>query len=125
MRFKQATVPEKDIHLRIGSGTDGLYSQDLFRDLLVHERKRSERSKRQMFFVALDIKDVLTSTRADAEVVGNIIKSISKSSREIDIKGWYEAPICIGIHPCSVKSCLTPGFGNLQVTVFTPDKDGK
>jgi hypothetical protein len=81
----------------VGAGTDGLYSQELFRDLLVHERKRSERSKQHFFFVALDIKDVLTNTRSDVEIVNAIIKAIAASSREIDIKGWYEVPICIGI----------------------------
>lgn len=88
---------DKKNHLPVGAGTDGLYSQELFRDLLVHERKRSERSKRHFFFVALDIKDVLTNTRSDVEIVNAIIKAIAASSREIDIKGWYEVPLCIGI----------------------------
>jgi exopolysaccharide biosynthesis polyprenyl glycosylphosphotransferase len=88
---------QKNNHLPVGAGTDGLYSQDLFRDLLVHERKRSERSKRHFFFVALDIKDVLTNTRADIEVVNHIIKAIATSSREVDVKGWYEVPVCMGI----------------------------
>jgi len=95
MKFK--FTKDKKIHLPVGAGTDGLYSQELFRDLLVHERKRSERSKQHFFFVALDIKDVLTNTRADIEVVNGIIKAIASSSREIDIKGWYEVPVCIGI----------------------------
>jgi len=95
MKFK--FKHDKKVHLPVGAGTDGLYSQELFRDLLVHERKRSERSKRHFFFVALDIKDVLTNTRADIEVVKHIIKAVVSSSREVDIKGWYEVPICIGI----------------------------
>ena len=95
MTFK-FTKDKKD-HLPVGAGTDGLYSQELFRDLMVHERKRSERSKQHFFFVALDIKDVLTSTRADVEIVNTIIKAITASSREIDVKGWYEVPVCIGI----------------------------
>jgi lipopolysaccharide/colanic/teichoic acid biosynthesis glycosyltransferase len=88
---------DKDGYFRVGAGTDGLYSQELFRDLLVHERKRSERSNQHFFFVALDIKEVLTSTREDVEVVSHIIRAITVSSREIDIKGWYEDPVCIGI----------------------------
>src|SRR5258706_15949728 len=104
MKYKQALRQDQDVHLRIGSGADGLYSQDLFRDLLIHERKRSERSKRLLFFVALDIKDVLTSTRADVGVVAGIIKSITKASREIDIKGWYETSVCIGIIYTEVSS---------------------
>lgn len=95
MNFK--FMKDKNNHLPVGAGTDGLYSQELFRDLLVHERKRSERSKQHFFFVALDIKDVLTNTRSDIEVVNSIIKAIASSSREIDIKGWYEVPVCIGI----------------------------
>jgi lipopolysaccharide/colanic/teichoic acid biosynthesis glycosyltransferase len=95
MKFK--FTKDNKVHLPVGAGTDGLYSQELFRDLLVHERKRSERSKQHFFFVALDIKDVLTNTRSDVEIVNAVIKAIAASSREIDIKGWYEAPICIGI----------------------------
>ncbi|MBN1127952.1 MAG: sugar transferase [Chitinispirillaceae bacterium] len=88
---------DKNIHLPVGAGTDGLYSQELFRDLLVHERKRSERSRKHFFFVALDIKEVLTSTSNDIQVVSAIIKAIATSSREVDVKGWYEDPICIGV----------------------------
>jgi lipopolysaccharide/colanic/teichoic acid biosynthesis glycosyltransferase len=93
LKFKH----DKKLHLPVGAGTDGLYSQELFRDLLVHERKRSERSRLHFFFVALDIKDVITSTSADIEVVSAIIKAIGASSREVDIKGWYEVPVCIGV----------------------------
>ncbi len=97
MKFNRVFKQEQASRFRIGSGTDGLYSQELFRDLLVLERKRAERSKHQLFFVALDIKDALTSTRTDIEVVGAVIKAITKATREIDIKGWYENPVCIGI----------------------------
>lgn len=88
---------KKKVHLPVGAGTDGLYSQELFRDLLVHERKRSERSREHFFFVALDIKAVLTNTSDDVDTVKLIIKAITSSSREVDVKGWYEVPVCIGI----------------------------
>ena len=130
-------------HLPVGAGTDGLYSQELFRDLLVHERKRSERSKRHFFFVALDIRDVLTNTQADIDVVSNIIKAINASSREIDVKGWYEVPVCIGVIFTEVgvsaieqiivklkqmlyttlSANLTPKIG-ITYSVF-PEEDGK
>jgi lipopolysaccharide/colanic/teichoic acid biosynthesis glycosyltransferase len=97
MAVKPKFTIDKKIHLPVGAGTDGLYSQELFRDLLVHERKRSERSKQHFFFVALDIKGVLTNTSDDIEVVKHIIKAIASSSREVDVKGWYEVPLCIGI----------------------------
>jgi lipopolysaccharide/colanic/teichoic acid biosynthesis glycosyltransferase len=84
-------------HAWVGEGTVGLHPQRLFRDLLVHERKRSERSKRLFYFVAIDIRNVLKGSRTDMEIVNQILRAVSASSRESDIKGWYEAPICIGI----------------------------
>jgi lipopolysaccharide/colanic/teichoic acid biosynthesis glycosyltransferase len=84
-------------HVKVGEGTAGLHPQMLFRDLLVHERKRSERSKRLFYFVTIEIKDVLTDSVADIKVVNRIVKALSTSSREADVKGWYEVPNCIGI----------------------------
>lgn len=134
---------DKKDHLPVGAGTDGLYSQEMFRDLLVHERKRSERSKRHFIFVALDIKDVLTNTHADKEVVNQIIEAITASSREVDVKGWYEVPVCIGIIYTDVsvtsleqildkiKQTLTGSLRNgmasrvgITYSIF-PEEDGK
>jgi lipopolysaccharide/colanic/teichoic acid biosynthesis glycosyltransferase len=81
----------------IGSGQEGLHAQELFRTLLVHERKRSERSKRQLLFVALHIQDALAETRGGDDLIDTITRSIAKVSRAIDIKGWYETRACIGV----------------------------
>lgn len=131
-----------DAPIHIGAGTDGLYSQEFFRDLLIHERKRAERSKRQILFVAVNIKGALTSTQADVRIVGAIIKSISKISREIDIKGWYEFPMSLGIIyteiSCSgqghvlgklreeLASALSPEVASKIVITHTayPEQDG-
>jgi lipopolysaccharide/colanic/teichoic acid biosynthesis glycosyltransferase len=90
-------IHENKIHLPAVAGTGMLYSQALFLDVLVRERKRSERSKRHFFFVALDIKDVLTNTEEDIEIVNHIVNAIVSSSHEADVKGWYKVPICIGV----------------------------
>jgi len=97
MNFNSDNKKDAQVEFKIGSANNGIYSQEIFRDLLVHERKRSERSKNQLFFVALNIKEVLTGNRSDIKVINTIIKSITRASREIDIKGWYESQECIGI----------------------------
>lgn len=99
-------IKYKHNHNPVVAGADGLYPQDLFRDLLIHERKRSERTKRHFFFVTLDISGLPANTHTDRAVIKNIIKAVSSSSRQVDIKGWYEAPISIGIIYTEVDICV-------------------
>ncbi|MDD5674245.1 MAG: sugar transferase [Chitinivibrionales bacterium] len=74
----------------------GYYTEEHFHEMLAIERKRTERSQSPIILAILDIYNLF-----DAVSPGELVKSISKlleaSTREIDIKGWYEKDRCIGI----------------------------
>jgi lipopolysaccharide/colanic/teichoic acid biosynthesis glycosyltransferase len=76
---------------------NGLHSQEQFREFLIHERKRSERSQRHFFLVILDISELLKKGHQSEDIVSKISAITFEASREIDLKGWYEEPDKIGI----------------------------
>jgi exopolysaccharide biosynthesis polyprenyl glycosylphosphotransferase len=80
-----------------GNERELLFPEELFRTLLVLERKRSERSTRKFLFVAIDARKTLMRTKADEKTVNSLIHAVYLSSREVDIKGWYRDSECIGI----------------------------
>lgn len=80
-----------------GSSIEGLYNQAFFKELVQLERKRSERSKDTFFLVLLNIKALIIKTGFDKQIVEKIVGVIATSSRESDVRGWYEDPIELGI----------------------------
>jgi lipopolysaccharide/colanic/teichoic acid biosynthesis glycosyltransferase len=85
------------IRLWPGNESELLYPEELFRTLLILERKRSERSNRKFLFVAIDMQNALRRERSDGKTVKSLLRAVFASSREVDIKGWYQDPECIGI----------------------------
>ncbi|OPY76420.1 MAG: UDP-glucose:undecaprenyl-phosphate glucose-1-phosphate transferase [Syntrophorhabdus sp. PtaU1.Bin050] len=74
----------------------GLYVQDYFQELLRMERKRTERSKNPFLLLLLEI-DALGAFDDKRETIGNIAHSLAGTTREIDVRGWYQYPTIIGI----------------------------
>jgi lipopolysaccharide/colanic/teichoic acid biosynthesis glycosyltransferase len=74
----------------------GFYSEEYFREMLIMERKRSERSKKPFLLVMIDIDQMCKAIR-DSQFTRMIQHFLQGSSREIDVKGWYERHHTIGI----------------------------
>jgi lipopolysaccharide/colanic/teichoic acid biosynthesis glycosyltransferase len=74
----------------------GFYSEDYFREMLVMERRRTERSQKPFLFVLVNINSTHKFTR-DSQFSRKIKLFIQASTREIDIKGWYDRHRTIGI----------------------------
>jgi lipopolysaccharide/colanic/teichoic acid biosynthesis glycosyltransferase len=74
----------------------GFYSEDYFREMLVMERKRTERSQKPFLFALVNIDSSYKITR-DSQFSKKIRLFIQASTREIDIKGWYDRHHSIGI----------------------------
>ncbi|HUI90897.1 MAG TPA: hypothetical protein VLX68_01500 [Chitinivibrionales bacterium] len=74
----------------------GFYSEDYFREMLVMERKRSERSRKPFLFVMVTIDPSFKIPR-DSQFSKKIKLFINTSTREVDIKGWYDRHRTIGI----------------------------
>jgi lipopolysaccharide/colanic/teichoic acid biosynthesis glycosyltransferase len=80
----------------------GFYSEEYFREMLVMERKRTERSQKPIVLCMIDIRQLLAVLSA-RDVARKISLLMGSSTRNIDIKGWYEHNRCIGIIYIEIK----------------------
>jgi exopolysaccharide biosynthesis polyprenyl glycosylphosphotransferase len=71
----------------------GLYMERYFNNLLVVERKRSERSRNHFLLMLIDIGKVT----ANASFLKKFSKVLEISTRDIDLKGWYTHKKIVGI----------------------------
>lgn len=74
----------------------GFYTEAYFREMLVLERKRSERSRKTFFLVLVDISSILGMNR-NKSLFRKVMDSFKSCSRETDIKGWYKSGESLGI----------------------------
>jgi lipopolysaccharide/colanic/teichoic acid biosynthesis glycosyltransferase len=72
-----------------------LYMERYFNNLLVVERKRSERSRNHFLLMLVDISKV--STNRQPSFLRKISNVLEISTRDIDIKGWYKNRKILGI----------------------------
>jgi lipopolysaccharide/colanic/teichoic acid biosynthesis glycosyltransferase len=80
----------------IFDGCFGFYSEEIFREMLVMERKRTERSKNPILLVLVtfDSSGKINPRKHFSKKLRHLI---DKSAREVDIKGWYDRFRTIGI----------------------------
>jgi lipopolysaccharide/colanic/teichoic acid biosynthesis glycosyltransferase len=64
--------------------------------MLSIERKRAERSRRQFVLMLLDAVGV-PSREKRAEVLQRVIRAIVSSTRQSDVKGWYNSDAIVGV----------------------------
>ncbi len=72
------------------------YGQEYFHEMLVLERKRSERSGRPFLVMTLDFKGI-AGDRKRFESIKVAVKTISQLTRSTDIRGWYENGVVMGV----------------------------
>lgn len=73
----------------------GIYSENYFRETLRRERKRTERSGRPFMLVLLDVSEF--GEIAERGRFGELARTISSLTRDIDVKGWYSRGRVIGL----------------------------
>ena len=73
----------------------GLYMERYFKNLLIIERKRSERSRKHFLLMLIDIS-LVTSVKQDP-FIKKMADVLEISTRDIDIKGWYKHKKILGI----------------------------
>jgi lipopolysaccharide/colanic/teichoic acid biosynthesis glycosyltransferase len=73
-----------------------LYPERFFVNFLQLERKRSERSRRPFMLVVIGLEG-FPKTVERREIIKDITKILSTTTRDIDMKGWYRQNESIGI----------------------------
>ncbi len=74
----------------------GCYTEEYFHEMLVLERRRSERSGRPHLVMTLDFTGI-DSLHYRHEAITAAVKALSSLSRVTDIKGWYRRGIVLGV----------------------------
>ncbi len=73
-----------------------LYDEEYFRNMLVLERKRTERSNKAFMLMLIDISGLLQCINA-SDIIEKLLDIIYHTTRDTDIKGWYVADRTLGI----------------------------
>jgi lipopolysaccharide/colanic/teichoic acid biosynthesis glycosyltransferase len=82
-----------------------LMNEEVFRSVLVRERKRSDRSN-QPFIVLLLSRDLVAGAEATSWWEG-AIDALMSAKRETDVLGWFERGTTIGLVVPDIKSTTT------------------
>ena len=105
-----------------GRAEDGgltLVSEDMFRNVLSLERKRSERSRQRFVLMLLHTGELLQGKGAEA-ILDAIARALSRSTRETDSRGWYEKDMVVGVICTEIGSgSITSILSALDLRVCT------
>jgi exopolysaccharide biosynthesis polyprenyl glycosylphosphotransferase len=89
--------PLDTVTLPVGkSSSTEMLSEAAFLRMLALERKRSERSHRRFVLMLLHVVKIQAYARSGATAQG-ILDALCESTRETDIKGWYDKSVTIGV----------------------------
>ena len=86
----------------------GCYNEDYFLEMLVLERKRSERSGNPFLVLMLDFTLISLTERHDSIV--RVVDALAVLIRETDIKGWYRYGDVVGVIFTEMNSFDTDSF---------------
>ena len=77
-------------------GDRGILNAEAFRRMIALERKRSERSRKPFMLLLLDMGDRLPSEK-NGKILGKILATLSGSTRDTDVTGWYANNCIVGV----------------------------
>jgi len=86
----------------------GCYTEDYFLEMLLFERKRSERSGNPFLVMMLDFTLIRLQDRHDSII--RVIDALAVLIRETDIKGWYRYGDVVGVIFTEMNSFDTEQF---------------
>ncbi len=71
-------------------------TEEAFREVLAFERKRSERSRKSLLLMLIDVCGI-DDTGEKCDVVRNAAQALTPLTQETDIRGWYEHDAVLGV----------------------------
>ncbi len=94
MKDRSETIPS-DTQRILTRIRNEFFPESYFKKLLVRERKRSERTKQPFLLMLLDVGEFME--KGTKKEFSSFHSMLYDSSREIDIKGWFESDRIAGI----------------------------
>src|SRR5260370_29028361 len=86
-----------------------------FKRMLVIEQKRCVRSGRRIVLMLLESK-TLPSGGGNADLRDKVLRTLARSIRDTDIRGWYEEQSIFGVIFTEVGSAESKAIVNAQLT---------
>jgi len=78
-----------------GWGRPHVLNEDLFKRVLIRERKRADRSNQPFVLLLVDMNDGLGAD--SSSIWETVIEALTAAKREMDVLGWYERRAVIGL----------------------------
>jgi lipopolysaccharide/colanic/teichoic acid biosynthesis glycosyltransferase len=82
--------------LRLEDSTLPILPEETFLNMLRHERKRTERSRRPFVLMLLEAVGLLKDGYQH-QLLDTVIRALSQSTRETDLIGWYRDRAVVGV----------------------------
>src|SRR5882724_6092809 len=101
-----------------GSPSSKLLVEDAFRTMLNLERKRTSRSQRRFVLMLLE-SNTLLKGGTNVETFDKVLYALSKSTRETDIKGWYQDGTILGVIFTEIGAAEGKSVANALLTKVT------
>src|SRR5713101_5295158 len=76
-------------------GRPHVINEELFRTVLIRERKRADRSDQPLVLLLVDVNDGLGAE--SALICEAAIDALTAAKREMDVLGWFERRAVIGV----------------------------
>jgi lipopolysaccharide/colanic/teichoic acid biosynthesis glycosyltransferase len=95
----------------VGDHEYNCYKEEFFLELLVFERRRSERSGRPFLVMTMDFTGI-RDPESRRESVKWAVQTLSELTRDTDIKGWYKEPTVLGVIFTEMNSLETESLQN-------------
>jgi lipopolysaccharide/colanic/teichoic acid biosynthesis glycosyltransferase len=81
---------------KLPARSDGVFKEETFHELLSREVRRAERSRKPFVLIQLDLHAVHRKGNG-AAFIERLTSVVSHATREIDIIGWYEEDLILGV----------------------------
>src|SRR5207247_11020912 len=78
-----------------GGGRPHVINEELFRRLLIRERKRADRSNQPFVLLLVDMNGGLGAD--SSSIWETVIEALTAANREMDVLGWFELRAVIGL----------------------------
>jgi lipopolysaccharide/colanic/teichoic acid biosynthesis glycosyltransferase len=108
---------------RLSAGREDVLRDEAFHAMLTLERRRAERSRKHFVLMLLDLQAVHKNERSTS-FIKRLTSVVSDATREIDIIGWYEEGVILGVMFTEINlEGKTPITEVLQSKVVTALRD--
>ena len=88
----------------ISAGNEYFFDEPVFKEMLNHEMKRSQRSMKPLMLMCFDISGMMIPNCTHEHRI--LRKAFAKCVRETDVRGWYRQESIMGILFTEIESAL-------------------